>query len=69
MSTSGLSKLRLARMHDIMAGYVERREVPGLVTLVSRRGEVHVEVIGNMGYEDKHYCSARVLDSRRDGII
>jgi len=37
---------RLARMHDIMAGYVERGELPGLVTLVSRRGEVHVDVIG-----------------------
>jgi CubicO group peptidase (beta-lactamase class C family) len=33
-------------MHDIMAGYVERGEVPGLVTLVSRRGETHVEVFG-----------------------
>jgi CubicO group peptidase (beta-lactamase class C family) len=33
-------------MHDVMAGYVERGEVPGLVTLVSRRGEVHVDVIG-----------------------
>jgi CubicO group peptidase (beta-lactamase class C family) len=33
-------------MHDVMAGYVERGEVPGLVTLVSRRDEVHVDVIG-----------------------
>jgi CubicO group peptidase (beta-lactamase class C family) len=33
-------------MHDVMAGYVERGEVPGLVTLVSRRGEVHVDAIG-----------------------
>src|SRR5438105_140785 len=46
MSTAGLSKARLRRMHDIMAGYVERGEVPGLVTLVSRRGEVHVDAIG-----------------------
>jgi len=46
MSTAGLAKARLARMHDVMAGYVERGEVPGLVTLVSRRGEVHVDVIG-----------------------
>jgi CubicO group peptidase (beta-lactamase class C family) len=46
MSTSGLSRARLGRMHDIMAGYVERGEVPGLVTLVSRRGEVHVDVLG-----------------------
>ncbi len=33
-------------MHDVMAGYVERGEVPGIVTLVSRRGEVHVDAIG-----------------------
>src|SRR2546426_1513414 len=46
MSTAGLSEARLARMHDVMAGYVERGDVPGLVTLVSRRGEVHVDAIG-----------------------
>src|SRR3989441_9968195 len=46
MSTAGLSRARLSRMHEVMAGYVERGEVPGLVTLVSRRGEVHVDVIG-----------------------
>src|SRR5438128_6817100 len=46
MSTGGLSKARLGRMHDVMAGYVERGEVPGLITLVSRRGEVHVDAIG-----------------------
>jgi hypothetical protein len=27
-------------MRDVMAGYVERGEVPGLVSLISRRGEV-----------------------------
>jgi CubicO group peptidase (beta-lactamase class C family) len=46
MSTGGLSQARLGRMHDVMAGYVERGEVPGIVTLVSRRGEVHVDAIG-----------------------
>jgi CubicO group peptidase (beta-lactamase class C family) len=46
MSTAGLSKARLGRMHDVMAGYVERGDVPGLVTLVSRRGEVHVDALG-----------------------
>ena len=46
MRTGGLSKARLIRMHDVMAGYAERGEVPGLVTLVSRRGEVHVDAIG-----------------------
>ncbi len=46
MSTGGLSTARLRRMHDVMAGYVERGDVPGIVTLVSRRGEVHVDAIG-----------------------
>jgi CubicO group peptidase (beta-lactamase class C family) len=30
-----------------MAGHVERGDVPGLVTLISRRGEVHVDAIGD----------------------
>ena len=46
MSTGGLSSARLGRMHGVMAGHVERGRVPGLVTLVSRRGEVHVDAIG-----------------------
>ena len=29
-----------------MFGHVARGEVPGLVTLVSRRGEVHVDAVG-----------------------
>jgi CubicO group peptidase (beta-lactamase class C family) len=45
--TRGLSKARLARMHDIMAGHVERGLTPGMVTLIARRGETHVDVIGN----------------------
>src|SRR5437899_6846879 len=46
MSAGGLSKARLGRMHDVMAGHVEHGEVPGIVTLVSRRSEVHVDAIG-----------------------
>lgn len=46
ISTGGLSTTRLGRMHDIMAGHVERGAVPGVVTLVSRRDEVHVDAIG-----------------------
>jgi len=45
MTSDGLSKARLGRMHDVMAGYVERGDVPGIVTLVSRRGEVHVVIL------------------------
>jgi CubicO group peptidase (beta-lactamase class C family) len=46
MNTGGLSKARLDRMHNVMVGYVERGEVPGLVMLISRRGDVHVDAIG-----------------------
>jgi CubicO group peptidase (beta-lactamase class C family) len=40
------SKERLGRMRAVMAGYVERGEIPGMVTLLARRGEVHVEALG-----------------------
>ena len=32
MGTGGLSKARLGRIHQVMARYVERGEVPGIVT-------------------------------------
>lgn len=49
MAPSGLSRARLARMHKVMAAHVERGVVPGLATLISRRGEVHVDTIGSSG--------------------
>src|SRR5215469_1346422 len=47
MKTGGLSRERLVRLRTSMTGYVERGEVPGIVTLVSLHGEAHVEAIGN----------------------
>jgi CubicO group peptidase (beta-lactamase class C family) len=52
MSTGGLSRARLERMQDVMAGHVDRGVVPGVVTLVSRRGEVQVDAIGTKAYGD-----------------
>ena len=49
--TSQFSKERLDQMHEIMAGHVERGDVPGLVTLVSRRGETHVDAIGRLAFD------------------
>jgi CubicO group peptidase (beta-lactamase class C family) len=46
MASGGLSPARLRRMHDVMAGHVASGAVPGLVTAVCRRDEVHVDVIG-----------------------
>jgi CubicO group peptidase (beta-lactamase class C family) len=35
-------------MHDTMLGHVERGGLPGMITLVSRHGEVYIEAIGRM---------------------
>ncbi|HET7234578.1 MAG TPA: serine hydrolase domain-containing protein [Longimicrobium sp.] len=46
MMAGGLSKERLERMCRVMEGHVERGDIPGLVALVSRRGETHVHTLG-----------------------
>ena len=46
MGVGGLSAARLGRVREVMAGYVERGDVPGLVWLIARRGEVHVDYTG-----------------------
>ncbi|WP_240417703.1 serine hydrolase domain-containing protein [Paenibacillus periandrae] len=50
MRARNLSKERLGRMHDIMAGYVERGEISGMVTLISRREDVYVDAIGKLAF-------------------
>ncbi|MDH4988070.1 serine hydrolase [Aminobacter anthyllidis] len=46
MSTGNFVADRLERMRKVMAGHVERGDVPGLVWAVSRGGETHVEAVG-----------------------
>lgn len=48
MSGSALSAVRLGRLRTVLAGHVARGDVPGLVALVARRGEAHVEALGTM---------------------
>ena len=50
MSRAGLSKSRLERMHQVLSGYVERKDMPGLVALVSRHDDVHVETLGTLSF-------------------
>jgi CubicO group peptidase (beta-lactamase class C family) len=49
MTIGGFSRARLGKMHTVMAGYVERGELPGIVTLLARKEEVHVDAIGSLG--------------------
>src|SRR4051812_32825893 len=39
-------------MHRVLSGYVERGELPGLVALVSRGADVHVEALGTLSLGD-----------------
>ena len=49
-TASGLSQSRLRSMHDVMAAYVDNGSMPGLVTLVSRHGEIHSDAIGQLSF-------------------
>ena len=51
MSGGGLSEARLERMDQILSGVVERGDVPGLVALVSRRGQMHVTATGTKAFD------------------
>ena len=48
----GLSKTRLARLHDALLAHVSPTGVPGIVALVSRRDETHVVTLGRQSLEN-----------------
>jgi CubicO group peptidase (beta-lactamase class C family) len=60
--TSGLSPTRLARMHDTLLHHVDSGRLSGLVALISRRGEEHVDAIGKLAFD-------RTAPMRRDTIF
>ncbi|MGY4316033.1 serine hydrolase domain-containing protein [Bradyrhizobium sp. JR3.5] len=49
--SSGLSQARLGRMREVLARHVDAGDLPGLVALVSRRGEIHADVLGRMAVD------------------
>jgi CubicO group peptidase (beta-lactamase class C family) len=50
MAMAGLSKSRLARMHQVLSGYIARKEMPGLIALISHHDDIHVETLGTMSF-------------------
>ena len=46
MNTDKLNKARVADLHMTMTGYVDRGDIPGIVTLLGRGSEIHVDAIG-----------------------
>ena len=49
---AGISVAGRDRLHETMAGYVESGHLPGLVTLVARGDDVHVDTIGTAAFTD-----------------
>jgi CubicO group peptidase (beta-lactamase class C family) len=39
-------------MQQVLSGFIERKEMPGLVALVSHHDDVHVETLGNQAFDD-----------------
>jgi len=37
-------------MHEVLSGYIERKEMPGLVALVSHHEDVHIEALGTLTF-------------------
>jgi CubicO group peptidase (beta-lactamase class C family) len=50
MAGGGFSRERLARLHHALAVHVAAGDMPGIVALVSRRGETWVEAVGTQSF-------------------
>ncbi|WP_433519279.1 serine hydrolase domain-containing protein [Nonomuraea sp. CA-143628] len=50
-SNGGFSKTGLDRLREVLARHVESGKIPGLVALVGRGGETHVEALGTMRHD------------------
>jgi CubicO group peptidase (beta-lactamase class C family) len=62
VTDGGFSASGLEAMHETMAGIVQRGAAPGLVTLVSRHGEISADAIGTMALDGEE-------PMRRDAIF
>jgi CubicO group peptidase (beta-lactamase class C family)/DNA-binding ferritin-like protein (Dps family) len=50
-NNKGFSETGLRKMREVLARYVDSGKIPGLVALVSRNGETHVEALGTMRHD------------------
>ncbi|MET8340863.1 serine hydrolase domain-containing protein [Streptosporangium canum] len=50
-SNSGFSEAGLRRLREVLARHVDSGKIPGLVALVSRGGQTHVEALGTMRHD------------------
>ncbi|MDF2712086.1 MAG: serine hydrolase, partial [Nonomuraea muscovyensis] len=48
---NGFSEPGLRRLREVLARHVDSGKIPGLVALVSRGGQTHVETLGTMQHD------------------
>lgn len=53
LDCAGRQRMETNRMRDVLAADVERGDLPGLVAITSRKGDVQVEVIGAKAFGSK----------------
>ena len=51
MTAGGFSWKRLGRVRELLERHVDSGFVPGVVAVLARHGEVHVEATGNLAFE------------------
>ncbi len=51
MATGGFSSKRLARVRGLLEHHVDSGFVPGVVAVLARHGEVHIEATGHLAFE------------------
>jgi CubicO group peptidase (beta-lactamase class C family) len=51
VTTGGFSTKRLARVRGLLERHVDSGFVPGVIAVLARHGEVHVEATGNLAFE------------------
>src|SRR5216683_7383616 len=51
LTTGGFSSKRLARVRELFGRRVDSGFVPGVVAVLARHGQVHIEATGNLAFE------------------
>ena len=66
-TNAGFSRAGLEHMRKILAAYVERGEVAGIVTLLNRGGATHVECVGYRDLERREPIARDLRHLRAGG--
>ncbi|RAO29700.1 uncharacterized protein PSN13_04898 [Micromonospora saelicesensis] len=63
MASGGFSSKRLARLQGLLERHVESGFVPGMVVVLARHGEVHVEATGHLAFDGPGSQTPMAIDT------